>query len=109
MLALVSYGWSRQSLHGLTFRLTLGQTRAFPGEEIDLVFELTNEKILPLSWLQIEEELPYRMTKGKSEGSSPFSKDRLIIRYSAGCFLVLCPISQNRGIQVLLPSGQKSQ
>ena len=77
MLALVSYGWSRRSLHGLTFRLTLGQTRAFPGEAIDLVFELTNEKILPLSWLQIEEELPYRLTKGKSPGAGPFSRDRL--------------------------------
>ncbi|MCJ7593892.1 MAG: DUF58 domain-containing protein, partial [Desulfobacterales bacterium] len=77
VLALVSYGWSWQSLRGITFQLTLSQTRAFPGEKIDLFFELTNEKILPLPWFLIEEELPYTLTKGKSEGSSPFSKDRL--------------------------------
>lgn len=77
VLALLSYGWSRHALRGITFQMTLSQTRAFPGEKIELSFELTNEKILPLSWFLIEEELPCRLTKGKSEGASPFSKDRL--------------------------------
>ena len=48
ILALVSRLWSRLSLQGLSCRITLDRTRAFPDEAVEISFELINEKWLPL-------------------------------------------------------------
>jgi uncharacterized protein (DUF58 family) len=58
LVALVSRGWDRWCLVGLGYRRRLGQTRAFFGEEVDLVIEITNAKPLPLAWLEIEDSVP---------------------------------------------------
>jgi uncharacterized protein (DUF58 family) len=77
LLALVSWFWSRQSLREVSFRLRLNQTRAFPGENIDLTLEIINEKRFPLPWLEIVEELPYRLAMGGGKTPSPYAKERL--------------------------------
>ena len=50
--------WDRYCLVGLGYRRSLGQTRAFFGEQVALTLEIVNEKPLPLAWLEIEDNVP---------------------------------------------------
>jgi uncharacterized protein (DUF58 family) len=54
----VSRLWDRYCLVGLSYRRTLGQTRAFFGEEVPLTVEIVNNKPLPLAWLEIDDAVP---------------------------------------------------
>src|ERR1700704_2530136 len=58
LVAGTSRVWDRYCLVGLGYRRTLGQTRAFFGEEVALTLEIVNEKPLPLAWLEIEDAVP---------------------------------------------------
>lgn len=58
LVALASWAWQRYCFHGVTYRRALSQRRAFFGEEIELVLEVTNRKLLPLPWLEVEDEVP---------------------------------------------------
>ena len=75
VLLLLSRFWSRHALRGLSVRLRTNRGRAFPGEEVELTFELTN-RWLPLPWLEVEMELPYRLATGK-RAPSPYTRKRL--------------------------------
>lgn len=75
VLPILSQFWSRYALRGLLGRISTSHDRAFPGEEVELTFELTN-KGLPLPWLEIEMELPYRLATGK-RSISPYTWERL--------------------------------
>ena len=57
-MTVVSRVWDRYCLVGLGYRRTLGQTRAFFGEEVPLTLEIVNAKPLPLAWLEIEDAVP---------------------------------------------------
>ncbi len=74
VLATLPWFWSRYALRGLSGRIAVNHDRAFPGEEIELTFELTN-KGLPLPWLETEIELPYRLVTGQ-RSSSPYTRER---------------------------------
>ena len=50
--------WDRYCLVGLSYKRELGQTRAFFGEEVPFVVEITNDKPLPLAWLEIDDAVP---------------------------------------------------
>jgi len=50
--------WDRYCLTALTYRRELGQTRAFFGEQVPLVVEITNAKPLPLAWLEVDDTVP---------------------------------------------------
>lgn len=56
--AAVSYLWDRFCLWGVEYRRVFWPRRAFYGEEITLVVEVTNRKVLPLAWLEAVDELP---------------------------------------------------
>ncbi len=47
--------WDRYCLVGLSYKRELGQTRAFFGEEVPFVVEITNDKPLPLAWLEVDD------------------------------------------------------
>lgn len=66
--------WSRHALRSLSGSIT-GLERAFPGEEIELNLELSNSG-LPLPWLEIEIEVPYRLATGR-KAHSPYTWERL--------------------------------
>ncbi len=74
VLVILSRFWSRYALRSLSGRISTVRDRAFPDEEIELNFELVN-KGLPLPWLEIEVELPYRLTTGK-RSLSPYTRER---------------------------------
>jgi uncharacterized protein (DUF58 family) len=50
--------WARFSLYGLQYQRHFSERRAFLGETIELTLELRNQKILPLTWLEITDTFP---------------------------------------------------
>ena len=58
LTGIVSQLWEHFCLVGLSYTRTLGQTRAFFGEEVPLIIEITNAKALPLAWLEIDDTMP---------------------------------------------------
>lgn len=48
----------RYCLDRVEFRRAFTPRRAFYGEDVTLTLELTNRKVLPLSWLEVTDELP---------------------------------------------------
>src|SRR5207302_67495 len=58
LVAVTTRIWDRYCTAGLTYRRVLGQTRAFFGEEVPLVIEVTNDKPLPLAWLEVDDAVP---------------------------------------------------
>jgi uncharacterized protein (DUF58 family) len=61
VLLLMVYGvsqvWSKYALSRLEYTRSLSTTHAFFGDEVTFEISLANRKILPLPWVQIEEEL----------------------------------------------------
>jgi uncharacterized protein (DUF58 family) len=58
LVAIVSYGWHRYALSGVAYRRKLSQQRAFFGETVPISLELSNDKLLPLPWVEIEDTIP---------------------------------------------------
>lgn len=54
----IAWFWNRWSLKGLDYRRRFDRQRAFPGEVIQMTLEVTNHKLLPLSWVRCEDEFP---------------------------------------------------
>jgi uncharacterized protein (DUF58 family) len=52
----------RECLTGVGYRRTLAQHRATFGEEVALEVELINDKLLPLTWLHVEDAMPLQLT-----------------------------------------------
>lgn len=50
--------WSRLSLSGVSCRRHLSERRVFPGEHIELKLRLVNRKLLPLPWIQLDDQIP---------------------------------------------------
>ncbi len=60
--AAVLWVWQRECLTGVSYRRTLGQQRATFGEEVTLELEFVNDKLLPLTWLHVQDEVPAALT-----------------------------------------------
>ena len=52
----VAWWWQKQSVVGVTYRRWFHFTRGFPGERINLQVEAENRKLLPISWLRIQDD-----------------------------------------------------
>jgi uncharacterized protein (DUF58 family) len=50
--------WERYCLSGLEFRRHLSHRRAAFGDVVEIELEIVNRKLLPLAWLEIEDEIP---------------------------------------------------
>ncbi len=50
--------WSHYCLAGVSSQRILSEHRVFPGESVELKLCLVNHKLLPLPWIQVEDELP---------------------------------------------------
>ncbi len=50
--------WQRHALNGVVYRRRFHFTRAFPGERFPVRIEVENNKLLPLTWLRIEDPWP---------------------------------------------------
>jgi uncharacterized protein (DUF58 family) len=54
----VAWWWKRVSLQQVEYERHLDKRRAFPGEQVEMTVSITNRKLLPLSWLEISDEIP---------------------------------------------------
>src|SRR5262245_38186697 len=50
--------WSKYSLARIEYVREFGQPRAIFGEEIDFAVRVVNRKILPLPWLEVDDQVP---------------------------------------------------
>jgi uncharacterized protein (DUF58 family) len=50
--------WRRYGLRNLRYSRAFSETRGFPGDEITLEITLENAKVLPLPWIEVEDEFP---------------------------------------------------
>ena len=52
----LAWWWNHRSLTGVTYERALSERKAFPGEMVELTLRITNQKLLPLGWLSIEDQ-----------------------------------------------------
>jgi uncharacterized protein (DUF58 family) len=85
----LTYAWSRLSLKSIHFERKISDDRIFPGESVELQLKVINRKILPLPWIQIEDEIPLVLSKKSqvNEKSHPgygsLSKSTSLLWYSS--------------------------
>jgi len=53
--------WTRYCLTGVDYERRLGASCAAWGDDVWLTVRLTNRKLLPLTWLQVEDQIPARL------------------------------------------------
>jgi uncharacterized protein (DUF58 family) len=51
----VAWWWNQRSLSNVIYERILSERRAFPGEVVELTLRITNQKLLPLGWLSVED------------------------------------------------------
>ncbi len=54
--------WNKYSLRSIAYKRSFSERRAFLGETVDITFQVTNQKWLPVAWLKIEDEYPLPVT-----------------------------------------------
>jgi len=58
LLGLICRYWSARATKQLSFRIECIRTRLFPGQETTISYEVTNNKLLPLIWLELSQNGP---------------------------------------------------
>lgn len=61
VIGIVPEIWYRYALRNLIFRQQFSQPRAFFGETVTLSISVENQKLLPLPWLEVEDEIPEQL------------------------------------------------
>lgn len=57
VIGVQSYIYGRWGLSGIKYKRSFSERAVFAGEEIEMVDELVNEKILPLPWIRLESKI----------------------------------------------------
>lgn len=53
--------WARYALSHVAYTRALDTDRIFPGEQVSMRVSIVNRKLLPLAWLDIEDQIPDRL------------------------------------------------
>jgi uncharacterized protein (DUF58 family) len=61
VIGIVPELWYRFALRDLVIRQRISQKRAFFGEAVTLSISIENQKLLPLPWLEVEDEIPIQL------------------------------------------------
>ena len=69
----------RYCLSRVEYHRKLSSNRVFWGEEVQLEIEITNRKLLPLFWLQIDDEIPSEVTFLKGKTSPASNQNRSVL------------------------------
>jgi uncharacterized protein (DUF58 family) len=81
MLYGVSQIWARYALRRVEYTRHLSAERAFCGDEITFEIGLANRKILPLPWVQIDEELDEQLLLPAAVATAPSHRPgRVVLR-----------------------------
>lgn len=67
---LATRAWSRHSLRSVRYERWISDERAFPGDELRMSLRLTNAKLLPLPWVEVDDRVPSQLQL-LSERSEP--------------------------------------
>ncbi len=54
----IAWLWNKLALRGLHYERLFSERRAFPDETLELTLRVSNWKLLPVGWLQIEDQFP---------------------------------------------------
>ncbi len=54
----LSWAWNRVSLWRVSYERSLSEHRVFVGETVELSVALSNRKLLPLAWTQVDDQFP---------------------------------------------------
>jgi uncharacterized protein (DUF58 family) len=57
----VAWWWKKEALRNVEYERRFDKRRAFPGETFQMTVRITNRKLLPLSWLEVNDEIPVVM------------------------------------------------
>ncbi|MFC1901418.1 DUF58 domain-containing protein [Chloroflexota bacterium] len=104
----ISKFWSRFSLAGVSCERRLSERRIFPGEYIELRLRLVNRKLLPLPWIQVDDEIPaglaadIPLAPGSQPGFGFLSKAAALLWYT-GVSWKQSLYGQRRGYYTLGP------
>ena len=71
--------WEHYCLERVEYRRRFSHNRASFGEEIDLEIEIVNRKLLPLSWLETEDEIPSVLTPSRGRVGSSYKLGRSLL------------------------------
>lgn len=84
VIGLVPELWYRHALRHLSIRQQLGEMRVFFGETTTLSISIENQKLLPLPWLEIEDDIPAQITllSGRAQPSYKVNRATLVSSYS---------------------------
>lgn len=77
----ISWLWSRWSLRAVSYRRKMSTARAFRDETITLNLELINKKLLPLAWIEVEDEFSDRLVSLDRRATPANSPTRLLLPY----------------------------
>ena len=70
LVGLSARGWAALAFARVTYIRRLSRVRAFRGDEVELQSTLANPRLLPLSWIEVWEQLPEHLsTEGPRERS----------------------------------------
>jgi uncharacterized protein (DUF58 family) len=61
LTALLATVWGKYALERIDYRRQLERNRCFPGEELELRVELTNRKVLPVTYLTVDDTVPLEL------------------------------------------------
>ncbi|MGE5674112.1 MAG: DUF58 domain-containing protein [Mycobacterium leprae] len=88
VLGLLGPIWAGRSLRHLTYTREIRQPRVFPDEPVDVVIQIDNRKLLPVIWLQVEDENPSeaQWTRGRVAAAHQSSRQTLLQFLSLGWF-----------------------
>jgi uncharacterized protein (DUF58 family) len=75
----VSEIWKTYCLTGLEYRRHFSKTRVEFGETIELEVEIVNRKLLPLAWLEIEDEIPRELPPGRGKARASHKQGRALL------------------------------
>ncbi|MFH1090785.1 MAG: hypothetical protein V1742_04370, partial [Pseudomonadota bacterium] len=96
----LTWAWSRQSQAGLSFEVSLGRKRIFPGEAFTLEMSVRNIKFLPV-WLQVTYTSQETMISVEDEGAPTL--DAALLWHEEACFRWTLT-ARRRGVYRLKPS-----
>lgn len=54
----IAWLWNKYALRGLYYERLFSERRAFPDETLEFTLRVSNWKLLPVGWLQIEDQFP---------------------------------------------------
>lgn len=114
VLGIVPELWYRYALRNLAIVQRVSQKRAFFGEQVTLSLSVENQKLLPLPWLEIEDEIPIQLPLLTGRAFPTYKVNRLALvntfslwsyqrvtrRYRLAC--------QARGVYIFGPANVRS-